>query len=579
MGFYFNTFRQQQGDKAYNEQRYEEALMHYSEALKTLNLHAASNSVRHNDFYDALVYVLSEIVTTRLQLIRREAQDLHFDAIAKYWQDIPGLLQEMELTYKEHLTGLTHFFSNKEQVIKKTHKLLAVVCEEISDELMDQLEDKDEINLNSQEVRSQAIEWMNRAITFQVKTKDSPKLSSSLGYLNLLEQQYKETESETSLHVMSEFIGKYKLLEMPIQSPLRKLELLSYVARLAIFNLEDISELVHECKALYDLLSEEEKENPILDDLQSLVNLIPQEEEEEKEENQLTDMVLTEETPPFSNLDENADYSKEVSVASEKFNFSTDHLDSSMEVQNPSSETTPLFIPTLPSTSPFETSDPVITPQPLSIQSSSQGSAQTSQSFFNTSSQTSSSEEFHPYSKAFQSALDKIISDTSNPKFLANLLSLIADFFGKYKAAGIQKQNAIVLAFDLYQQVLKIDPTHNRACIKLQESSIQHRSLIGPYKFFNGAQNHTAVATQISAAKACFKQTLEELTVQLESLLMNQPGKMRITIDLLICFIEEQLRKGAITLTPNLELAKMLTDTFEIELKNSAYPGAILEKF
>ncbi|KTD74110.1 hypothetical protein Ltuc_1957 [Legionella tucsonensis] len=574
MGFYFNTFRQQEADKAYNEQRYEEALMHYSEALKTLNLHAASNSVQHSDFYDALVYVLSEIVTTKLQLIRKEAEDLHFDNITKYWQDIPSLLHEIELIHSKHLAKLTHALSNKEQVIRKTHELLAAVCEEISDELVDQLEDNDEKNLNSQVVLSQAIEWMNRAITFQEKTKDRPKLSSSLGYLNLLEQHYKETGNEANLHAMSDFISKYKLLEVAIQSPLRKLELLSYVIRLAIFNLNDTSELVHECEILYGLLSEEDKENPILDDLQNLVNLVPLEDNESEEESQLKDMESTEETHPTSTLEESTIDSTETDFASEEFYLSVNHPDIPMEIQYVSSEVTQPLVPEPSSMSPFKTAHHVLTQQHLMLlQSSSQGNSRASQVFFSNSFQAPLSEETHLYSKALHLALKKITADSHNPKFLANLLCLIADFFSKYRADGIQKQNAIVIAFDLYQQVLKIDPTHHRAHIKLNKSSIQNKSLIGPYKFFNnGTQSLTSVATQISTAKDCFNQALEELTIQLESFLMNNPSKIEKTINNLIDFIGDKL--SDITSTPSSEIRATLTQTFREALLNSAHSSS-----
>ncbi|HHF7374996.1 hypothetical protein [Legionella bozemanae] len=562
MGFYFNTFRQQQGDIAYNEQRYEEALMHYSEALKTLYLHAASKSTRYTDFYDALVYVLSENIITKLQLIRREAQDGHFNAIANYWQEIPSLLHEMEITHKEHLAGKKHSISNEEQVIKKTNELLAAVCEEVSDAIVDQMEaeeDSTEISLTL----PQAIDWMNRAINFQMKTKDCPKLSSSLGYLNLLERHYKETNDENILTVMSEYINKHKLREATIQSPLRKLELLSYVTRLTLFNDEDISELVHECKRLSALLSDEERENPILEDLQNLVQLISH------EESQLEDMEKTEETYATSDMEENEDNS--IAVVSEESDLSSNHPVTPMDLQNSGSEIVPP--PTLapPSVSVFQTSTQTMV-QSISLSFSNQGFGATPQGFFSTALQSQASEDMLPYSRAFQSSLEKITTDSSNPKFLANLLSLIADFFGKYRADGVQKQNAIVLTFDLYQQVLKIDPGHNRAAIKVKELYIQHQKLIGPYKHFShGYQSPLSVAPKISEAKNCFNQALEELTIQLESFLMNKPNKIEKTINDLIDFIGQKL--SVITSTPSSEIRATLTQTFQEVLRNAEAPN------
>ncbi len=582
MGFYFNTFRQEQGDKAFNEQRYENALIHYSEALKTLNLHAASNSVQHTDFYDALVYVLSEILTTKLMLIRREADDLNFGAIKNYWNDIPSLLYEMEFTHREHLTGSAHSFSNKEQVIRQVNELLANVCEEVSDALVDQLEEDDSEEANPvspQQTLSQAIEWMNRAINFQVKTEGTPNLPSSLGYLNLLERRYKETQDETNLRVMSEYIGKY-LVEVILESPLQKLELLSYVARVALFNHQDISELADECKTLYDLLPEEDRENPILDDLQNLINLIPHEDQEvENEEGLPEDMDQTSDAHSTVDLEESSAYLPDAALEGTDSNASNTAV--MMDFQNLSSETTQVATPS-PSGSPW-IADQVMTQgtsmsQPLNTPSISRASQQ---GFFSVSSQAHPSEEELPHSRALQLGLGKIAADSSNPKFLANLLSLTADFFYSNRAYSIQKQNAFVLAYDLYQQVLKIDPQHQRARAKLLDLRTQHKKLIDPYKLYSNApQSPIPTATaQISVAKNYFNQAVEELTIQLESLLMNKPAKIRVTIDQLICFIGEQLTKGAITHNPSPELEEMLTHTFEMELKNSGYSGTTLENF
>lgn len=553
MGFYFNTFRQQQGDLAYNEQRYEEALNHYSEALKTLYLHAASNNARYTDFYDALVYVLSEVLTTKLTIIRCNAQDSNIIAIATYWQEIPSLLHEMEITHKEHLAGRKHSISNEEGVIKKTKELLASVCEEVSDAIVDCIEeDSEETTLTL----PQAIQWMNRAIDFQMTTKNRPKLSSSLGYLNLLERHYKETNDESSLRVMSEYISKHKLLEVNIESTLRKLELLSYVARLTLFNHEDISELVHECKRLFALLSEEEKENPILEDLQNLIHLVP-------EESQVEDMEETEETDATS-------YLEETNVESD---LSPYHPIVSIDYQNTGSG---VVQPPAPTPSPVNfvgTSAPLMTQSTvISPSFSALGFGAAPQGFFSTASQSQASEDMLPYSKALQSSLEKITNDSSNPKFLANLLSLIADFFGKYGADGIQKQNAIVLTFDLYQQVLKIDPGHSRAFSKVKELYFKHGQLIGPYKqFSHGYQSPISVTPTISEARNYFNQAIEELVIQLESFLMNKPSKIENTINNLIDFIGKQL--SIITSAPSSELRATLTQTFQKALYNSVPPS------
>ncbi|KTD01842.1 hypothetical protein [Fluoribacter gormanii] len=578
MGFYFNTYRQEEGDKAYNEQRYEDALTHYSEALKTLHMHAAAQKARHTDFYDALVYVLSEILTTKLFIIQREAQDSNFAVVANHWQDIPGLLHEMELTHKEHLKKSKHAFSNKEKVISKVRLLLAKICEEVSDALADQLEEDDaEVYL---ELLKQAIEWMKRGIHFQVKTEGTTKLSSSLGYLNLLERLYKKTQDEAHIRVMSEYINEHNLLERTIKSPLRKLELLSYVARVALFNHQDIHELTLECKALYDLVPEDERDNPILDDLQSLLDLAPQKEREEDEyevENDEPDVMDdTHSTSGF--LEELSDYP----ITLDKLDEDVYPVDMLMDFQSLSSETTEMstFSSSSMDTMP---ADQVMTHSPsFSLPFSVQGFGPAPQpTFFSSPSRAQSLEDELPHSRALQLGLEKITAHSENPRFLANLLSLVADFFHKYKAHYVQKQNAIVLAHDLYQKVFKIDPQHHRAREKLKDIRTQHPRLIGSYQFFSNRPQSPipTVTARISEAKHYFNQALEELTIELESLLMNQPAKIRITIDELACFICEQLSKGAITSTPCPEIGQMLKNAFEEELKNSMHSASGPESY
>ncbi|QMT60870.1 hypothetical protein [Legionella sp. PC997] len=563
MGFYFNTYRQQEGDKAYNEGRYEDALVHYSEALKTLQLHAAAQTTRHADFYDALVYVLSEILSTKLLIIQREALASNFVAVSNYWQDLPGLLHEMELTHNEHLKKNRNAFSNQEDVVKRVNILAATVCEKVSDELADQLEDDEEVTLES---ISPSIEWMKRAIQFQIKTESTPKLSSSLGYLNLLERLYKKTQDGNYLQVISEYINQHKLLERTIRSPLRKLELLSYVARVALFNRQNTDGLISECKALYDLVPKEERDNPILEDLQNLLDIVPQ--EEEQEENELEDDVPDAMETNTSDLEDLGEYPQSIQL--DRIDVSTCPVDMLLALENSCPE--PTGIPSLPSPANTVTSDQEMTQSHSISQSFSSRvfDGIPTQTFFSPPPQVQAEDEL-PHSRALQLGLEKITAHSRDPRFLANLLCLIADFFNKNKAHYIQKQNAIVLAHDLYKQVFKIDPHHHRAIEKLRNIGIQHSRLINSYRHFSNAPQSPipSAAINITEAKNSFNQALEELTIQLESFLLNQPAKVRITIDELVCFIGEQLTKGVITSKPRPEIGQMLTNTFEEELRNS----------
>lgn len=148
-------------------------------------------------------------------------------------------------------------------------------------------------------------------------------------------------------------------------------------------------------------------------------------------------------------------------------------------------------------------------------------------------------------------------------------MSLIADFFCRFRADGIQKQNAIVLAFDLYQHVIKIDPEHHRAIEKLKELSSNHQPLIGSYQHFSKPPSPIPTSIQLSGAKNRFYQAIEELTIQLECLLMDDKDKIQEAINNIIDFIGEKLTSGAITRLPSPEIKELLIQTYWEELQES----------
>lgn len=493
-------------------------------------------------------------------IISREAQNHNFAVIKSHWDEIPGLLQEMEIIYEEHLKKASHCLSNKEEKVKQVNELLAAVCEDVSDDFADLLDEEENIS----NILPHAIEWMNRAISFQIKTRNHPKLSSSLGYLNLLERLYKETNIETHLKEMADYIQKYKLREFPVKSTLQKLELLSYVLRTNVATQGEVSGLADECKSLYALLPEKDKDNPIIEDLQNLIELGIDEKNREKAEPEPMDEF--DDTSPMINTEgENPEVESNEghALAAQEAFFNT--VDTLTGLQ--SLDTVPMSLSIQEDTRVFDSGIPHDSPVEFSA---SPSTTQSPQGFFFSSPQGASPAKELPHSKALQVGFETIISNAKNPKFLANLLSLIADFFIKYKAYNIQKQNAIVLAYDLYRQILKIDPQHLRAHAKLVEMSSKHKQLIGSYKkFFSVPQSPIPLAeAQMDDAKRLFTEAMEDLTIQLESLLINKPIKIRITIEQLICYVGEQLTRGVITQGPSPEIEEMLTNTFEKELNS-----------
>ncbi|KTC87079.1 hypothetical protein [Legionella brunensis] len=608
MKFYFNTPDQINGDLAFNAGNYEEALAYYLNALETLNRHAASQSKQlHTDFYDAFVHVLADILATKAELIINKED---FANIEEEWQPIPGMLQEMEIVYHGQLSSKTNIVVN-EETLKTAYSALAEACEIISDEIIDII-DNDENgsvqNLPSSLTLSKAIMWMQSSLMYCKKASKEISLACHLGYLNLLERQYKSDSNGAIVEQMARYIEDEHLFQKTITEPLEKLELLSYALLITVTRKQDSASLIKTCEEILDTITIEDEENQIVTDLLELIKLerknstIPEFPMEARDD--MVECIYPEEDV-FPTAKKDC-----------KFQTTLDELTSSDEAMDLSSNVPPAVLMVGPpidisSLTPVPMSCP--TPEQRQVMSPLQEMSLFSQdsrlptfstmmlnplgesnipsfhieekkrqqvglpsqeglfarSLFPTPSLQSSS-----YYKAFIAGFEKIISNnnTADPKYVANLLSLIADFFREYRATGIPKRDAILIAFDLYQHVLKIYSGHTIAteysCYLLRK----HKKILRPYEHFG---SHVRPEVNSSrdprlpfVSKTFFKTAVEEVFDQMDTLLATSTEHIITNIKGLLSYVGDKLAEGAITKTPRPEIREKLFTAYKAQLND-----------
>ena len=216
MKYYFNTENRINGDKAFTEEDYELALKHYEKAQFQLSCQFTDRkAILGENFYDAFAYVLCEIIITKCMIIQsaRKADD---------WSTIPALLNEMT----ESLNAIKYSKSLQTNKIKldKLYRILSKTCEGISDDLFDEYETAEKGDFKD------AIQWMERAIDYRLKTTKPLKLEMHLGYLNLLQTQFKITGEVGYLDTIDAYFKTHNLLDLKdYKSTENHLELLGYM--------------------------------------------------------------------------------------------------------------------------------------------------------------------------------------------------------------------------------------------------------------------------------------------------------------------------------------------------------------
>ncbi|WP_058515107.1 hypothetical protein [Legionella santicrucis] len=537
MKYYFNTLEQIQGDEAYNEKNFEQALVHYKKALSLLNQIASQRNFKPNKpFYDALAYVLSEITITKADHIMASLDDpFSYNHIQNLWEDIPSLLHEMNIIYEK-----IRFFElreTKKEKINITYKAVANCCESISDALIDSL------NENEAPIFEQvtsALTWLTQAINYRKNAKLPIAMDLHVGYLNLLERAYKCNHEKQFLTQITAYIQENRLIHQELW-PMQELEILSYQLLVATENKDEDSaaKYVKRCKKLMEDSDHIDHESLIIEDINTLISKLTNSTqtknlknrsrkplqiiiEESDEELEATSMDVSTIPKRIDEIGEDMDMS-----------LSEDSLLSDMNIDEIQTSTisqqlhtvAPHFNPLVPTSSPssnFSMSNkatffaPPSTPNTLTILP-----------------------QRNP-TDAFVKVMQEISNHYRDPKFLANLLSLIGDFY--YKSRSLPFKNIPLISFEIYETVLLLDRQHSIAHARLCEiynRSHSNKRMIDEHRHYTGATKYSS-STQGSFI-SIFNTAIEENMIQIETFLSINNEKQENVVNDLVLFVANNM--------------------------------------
>ncbi|MGQ3889813.1 hypothetical protein ACQUW5_12380 [Legionella sp. CNM-1927-20] len=533
MRYYFNTPNQIAGDEAYNEKKYTEALIHYKHALQTLNQLASQRKFkRSNDFRYAFTYVICEIIQTSCDAIRTTIDDqeiFNYEPIKELWQEVPGLIIELETVFKE--MGAVQNKNIIKDKIEFCYKLLADVCDMISEELSDERDDE---TLNESDILS-ALEWLTKAIDYSKRANLSIDINLHLGYLNLLEQAYKCSSDKNFILKIKQYINHNKLLELPFTS-MQALEILSYQLLVAVEDSDSQSanQLIKKFEKLL-LNSDVDQDHYIIEDIQKLIAKLSHEESDSLKKRQLKGVGES------SSNDE--DESEVIVIKKSSKRPKTvilEDADNDNEI----------------SASPVAESIPCpIGEQPSYLKDLPSISQTIHTTFFANKNGPAKKVTFKekPHSSAFMETFNKISEKASNPEFLANILSLIADF---YYETELPLKNTPLLALELYENVLLLSPNHPVAINRI--NNISNHAIIRDNNRYGSKS-----ILPVKDARAIFSDAIETTITQIEAFLFEDIEKINKILDKNVLYVANKLVSKNVAGYQSAEIAKQIKTLYE----------------
>ncbi|STX28814.1 Uncharacterised protein [Legionella beliardensis] len=558
MRYYFNTPDQINGDEAYDQADFTKALTYYKNAHQTLNQKAAERHFkRRSDFLYALAFVICEEIITNCEVINATINEQStneqttFDCapIEKLWQDIPGLVNELETVFDEMGS------SEKKEIIKEKmvfgYQLLADVCEIISDELVDNLNE-----IPPESDLAPALEWITKALNYAKQGNSPLDLDLHLGYLNLLEKGYKSSLDKSYLVKISQHISSNKLLELPLTT-MQTLEILSYQLLVAVANddAHTANQYIAEFRELIANSADIDSDHPLIEDIKNLIAQLPDDNEVtplRKRKFKVIDKPLNEkeEKEVFSE-DEDEDESLVLKRSTSKKTYKKsraiciDDNDATESVEISAIDTEAESIVPLPTAEVQQS-------YPKDLPSMSQMS-NTATFFANrhtAARKVTFKEDSHAI--AFVKTLKELGGNESNPNFLANILSLIADFYCHTK---LPLKNTSLLAFELYKNALLLNPKHVVAHTAVRELGKQ--PIIRDNNRYGSSSNSTQ--TNINTI---FIDAIESLMTQIEAFKFQDLEKINHITDESIKFIVNNLVSKNIAGSRSAEIASKINSRY-----------------
>lgn len=502
MKYYFDSPEQIKGDKAYNAHDFSRALIHYKHALNTLNQVAAQRDFKpRTSFYDELAYVLSTVITTQADAIRASiGEDFDDTTLQAQWSEIPGFLSEMMSVYKE--IELSEKKETTPEIISMAYKAASNCCEAISDALIDALS---EGGAENEDKVLSALRWLKHAINYLEEGLLTVDPSLHIGYLSILERAYKANPMNKShLEEISSYIEAKTLLQLEL-APMQVLEVNSYLLLIAIERQEKERAMMiyRQCQTLMTDSQEIDHESLLVEDIGKLfqkLSALPQKE-----------------SPVVS-----CQFSMLLAVAEREMQaVGLKKMECDVDCEEVSSPNGLIPFDTAASNSPLVSLAPSAT-------------------FFTPF--VAVSAELLPqknHAEVFLKTMKHIAHHYQDSKFLANVLSIIGDFY--YHSASLPFKNIPLIAFELYENTLRLDDTHLVAKARLHQLyhvSPANKRMIDEHKHY---AKSTPSASAAMAAPTLFNTIIEENILQIETLLLTGADKMGAFLDRLVEYVAKNI--------------------------------------
>jgi hypothetical protein len=531
---------------AYQLGNYQDALTNYENAITTLReLGAQKGFSPTKSYYDALAY-------THGQIIKCITQKVH--ALIAKTKEFPDYaliklnMKEARNHQKDFLVAhktLAQYFGgssrNSTERLMDVFHSLAETAEKISDTISDYADREKDWGGSRDKVYMKAVMWLQRAQKYQLKangsldaesvqkTKNLVRTELHLGCLNLMERAYYCNHDETYLNAISKYIRENRLHGLNLTSD-EQLELLSYELLVAV---EDNDEdAIHILNQYYEeiIIKEPEidEDCEIIQDIKNLLARVNAREEAIEPE------PTSELNPKKRSRKEEEDEQGEEDelTLSKKAKFAEDKTPEALHE-----------IPQLENHIPLEQAPMPPLPQ---IEMATRPWPQPELN----PPQVSSTLPFFaspPVQKqshiTFAEIMKGLAGTYNNSETLANLLSIVADFYyqGKHLKANLQSPKAMFIACSLYEDVLKLNPKHDIARNKKDElKSIP----FGAQIFKLVLSDKKLTATQHKTASNIFNHSITDSIKNVQTYLIeNNPKQLDELFTKLLQFIADRLKE------------------------------------
>ena len=567
MTYYFGSQEQINGDIKYNEHDFAGALTYYKRGLKHLLQLAAQRGFTASRVYnDALAYVLSDVVVCATDLLRASLIGrLDYSEVLELWKDISASLRELNVVYNSDSIQRYVGSQTTPERMDTVYSAVALAAEAVSDRLVDWLDN----NTKKKPTEKQfliALNWLTRAINNKKLAGVEIETKLHLGYLNVLERAFHCEKNKRILKRMADYIKDNSLHDLDLSSH-RKLELLGYELLVAVENNKPHAhKLAKKCNELINKTMDLDEESELLIDLRKLMARLPVVVEDEviipmKNKKRKRRCIIEDDDDEV--VTATSTELSEVTVESKsKYRKATD-IESgggsslgAVDVADSS--------PRLDINIQIETADELvihsgrIVPHIDVVATRPTTSVLAGNSFFAPQDMAPQVPPVAPkgHHKAFKHAMYHIAENYNNAGFLANLLSVVADFY--YKTRELPFKNLPITAYSLYSTVLKLNPQHEVAPNRMASIHKHNQRMINDNKHF--ASSVPSLATN---AHDIFIDAIKDNISEIEAYLIAKPEQLDALFSRLMRFVTKTIKEAAIAGKQSTLIAELLMSKYE----------------